>query len=94
MDDMEVFIGTDPNQACAATTTRNDEPTDSSPPDFDDNQLINGQDILQGFGGPGVFGSQGPNPPYVKRSDMSGDNWITGSDILKLGPVFGTTCTP
>jgi hypothetical protein len=93
MDSAELFVTTNTNQRCAATTARNDEPTDSQPPDMDDNRLVNGQDLLQGYGGAGVFGSTGPNPPYTKRSDLSGDGKITGSDLLKFSPVYGTTCT-
>jgi len=40
-DCIEAFVGTDPLDACANTSASDDEPTDKSPADFDDNQVIN-----------------------------------------------------
>jgi hypothetical protein len=91
-DQVELFVGTNPNQRCAATTTANDESTDSTPMDNNDNRLVNGIDVLAYSHG--AWASVGPNPPYVKRLDVNIDNRINGLDILKFGGgVFGTTCT-
>jgi len=88
----ETFLGTDLAGHCAATPVRNDEPPpDAWPPDFDNNQLVNGQDLLMFAPHFGVFST---DPRYNVRFDLSGDGTINGVDLLKLAPFFGKMCTP
>ena len=61
------------------------------PPDFDDNQLVNGQDIIK-FNP--VFGSAAPGPPYSARFDLNGSGLINNQDILQLNPFFAKYCSP
>ena len=93
----EPYIGTDPTLSCAANSTPNDEPTpDAMPPDFNDNQLINGQDTGK-FGGPaGAFNHPvGAGPfngiPGV-RFDFSGDGFINGQDTGKFSVYYNKSC--
>jgi hypothetical protein len=44
---LEAFVGTNPTQACALTTTRNDEAVGASPWDIDNSRVVNGQDMLK-----------------------------------------------
>lgn len=86
----EAFMGTDPNGHCATTPGRNDEPLpDRWPPDFDDNQLAQGSDLLM-FAT--VFGGIAPDPPYQARFDLNGDGRVNGSDFLAMAPFFGKSC--
>jgi len=89
---LEAFVGTNPNQRCASTTTRNDEPVDSTPFDLDDNRIINGQDLLMYAPHFGVFST---DPRYNVRFDVNMDNKINGQDLLKFAPVFAKpACVP
>jgi hypothetical protein len=85
-------MGTDPTLPCAATSVRNDEPLpDRWPVDLDDNQLINGSDLLM-FAP--AFGGITPDPRYNARFDLNQDNKINGSDLLEIAPFFGKGCSP
>jgi hypothetical protein len=88
----ETFMGTDPTRQCASTPARNDEPLpDRWPVDFDDNQAVNGSDLLT-FAP--VFGKSMGDPGYDARWDLSGDDKINGTDLLKVAPFFGKKCAP
>jgi hypothetical protein len=93
----ETYIGTDPPKHCAADGTPNNEGTpDAMPPDFNDDQLINGQDSGK-FGGPsGAFNllvSQGPfNGVPGVRFDFNGNGLINGQDTGKFQAYFNKTC--
>ena len=81
----EAFVETDAMQHCAETSDRNDEGMpDRWPADFDDNQTVNGSDLLT-FA-PVLF------PLYDSRWDLSGDGKVNGSDFLKLAPFFAKSC--
>lgn len=81
----EAGMVTHATRRCANNTTRNDEPfRDRWPVDFDDNQTVNGSDLLT-FA-PNLF------PAYNARWDLSGDGKVNGSDFLKMAPFFGKTC--
>jgi hypothetical protein len=98
----ETYIGTDPDQHCAATAgANNDLLPDAWPVDFNDDRIVNGQDTGK-YGGP--FGSynknvsQGPfGPPGGEipgeRFDFSGNGLINGQDIGRFQNFFGKTCT-
>jgi hypothetical protein len=84
-------VGTDPASDCAATPARNDEPPpDAWPVDFDNNQYVNGSDILT-FAL--VFGKHPGDQGYNARFDLNNDNTINGTDFLKMAPFFGKRCT-
>jgi hypothetical protein len=89
----ESAIGTNPGAQCAATVASNDEPLpDAWPMDFQDNQIVNGGDIL--MMNP-VFGSSsGGGPPYSPRFDLNANGVINGADILQFNPFFGKRCAP
>ena len=101
LDTVEIYTGTNPLQRCAATTSPNDE-VDSTPVDFNDDRLVNGQDL--GVYG-GVYGSynhtvgQGPfgspnNLRPGKRFDINMDGLINGQDTGKLANVYNKpACT-
>ena len=88
----EAFIGTDSTRQCAATRTRNDEPApDAWPMDYDDNQLVNLQDI--GLLSPHE-GTRPGDLNYAVRFDLNGDSLINLQDIGQFNPFFGKFCAP
>ena len=90
--DVENFMGTDPEAACAATSIANDEgPADAWPFDFDDNQRAALGDVI-GF--IPVFNTFAPGPPYDPRYDLDASGGITLGDVLSYIPVFNLLCTP
>jgi hypothetical protein len=96
----EQTIGTVPTQKCAATGTFNDEPApDAWPPDFNDNQLVNGSDVLS-FNN--AFAKHTTDPPIVllgtstpiTRFDLNGNGLVNGADVLQLNQFFSKRCAP
>ena len=86
----ESLIGTLAMQRCAATPNISDEPLpDAWPPDFNDNQLVNGADWLS-FNT--RFGARPGDSNYDVRWDLNGSGLINGSDILQLNVFFGKRC--
>jgi hypothetical protein len=87
----ESFIGTIATQHCSTTPDIGDEdPPDAWPPDFNDNQLVNGADWLtfnSRFGSSAAGG-----PPYDVRWDLNGSGLINGADMLQLNQYFGKRC--
>lgn len=68
------------------------------PPDFNDDQIINGQDTGK-FGGPfGSFNRPVTDGPFGgipgERFDFSGNGIINGQDTGKYQLYFNKTCTP
>lgn len=90
-DEREVFLGTDPILACAATTAADDEAPDAWPPDNNDDQQVTLTDVLRYIP---VFNSFAPGPLYNPRFDLNADDRVGLSDILMFIPFFGVTCTP
>jgi hypothetical protein len=93
-------IGTVVASKCSATPTGFDEPLpDASPPDFNDNRLVNGADILSYNN---VFSQPTTNPPVtyggssvpVARWDLNASGLVNGADVLQLNPFFGKKCSP
>ncbi len=97
----EADIGTVPTQHCNATPTIGDEPlaNDAWPPDFNDNQLMNGADILHYNA---ALSHPTTDPPVVvgttsiplTRFDLNNSEIVTGADILQLNPFFTKRCKP
>ena len=89
-DGVELFVGTDAVDACAATSTADDEPVDPWPPDFNDSQHVNLLDILPLKP---HFGATDPTDPlYDPRFDLAPDGRINLVDVLQIKPFFGTSC--
>jgi hypothetical protein len=92
----ESYIGTDPLRHCSANSAQDSEPTpDAWTPDFNDNRIVNGQDV--GRFGPayGKAVSAGPfgSPPTPgERWDFSGNGIINGQDLGKIGAFYGKSC--
>ena len=90
----ETYIGTNPLVHCAATGAANDEGLpDANPPDFNDNQIFNGQDTATFGGIGGGYGQPVGNGPFYGRPgvryDFSGNGIINGQDTGKYGGPFG-----
>ena len=95
----ESTIGTAAAAHCAATSSPNDEPApDAWPVDFNDNQLVNGADILMYNYSFGKFISAPPvNIPGqgsipVSRFDLNGSGYVNGADILQFGWFMFQRC--
>ena len=88
-----LFLGTDPTNGCAVTSTRDDEEPDPQPVDFDNDQIVTIPDLLQLT--PPVFRSMAGDPSYSQRKDLNADGSINILDFLLLTPpVFNTSCVP
>jgi hypothetical protein len=94
----ESVIGTLPGVMCSTTPAANDELLpDAWPPDINDNQIVNGADILSFTI---AFGQPTSNPPVtllgtaipVTRFDLNGSGLVNGADVLQLNPFFGKRC--
>lgn len=98
----ELYMGTDPNKACADTSTSHDEgPPDAWPVDFDDDQRAGLQDVIFGF--VTTLAPDGLNQPAaggLERVDFNGDGFINMQDAIygyvsNLTPDgLNTRCTP
>jgi len=87
-DCIESFVGTDPTNACADTSTPNDEADDKWPPDINDDQFINTFDLV-----PLVGYFLDPVAAYNPRYDLNTDGVISLLDVLPFRPVFHYNCT-
>jgi hypothetical protein len=88
-DAVEQYVGTDPGTMCAATPDPRDETADVWPTDLNNDQLVNGQDILS-FNR--AFGHTTGQPEYQVRNDLNQDGLINGQDVLQFNPFFGKRC--
>ncbi len=98
-DEVELFLGTLPLVACAATPATDDEDPDALGPDWDDDQDVDGSDLFlfverypTEFGVPPPIGKK----PYIQRfviypTDAS-LNKIDSSDLFVLATYFGDSC--
>ena len=90
-DEVELFIGTLPNQKCSTTMVANDEDPDAYPPDTTDSRGVNTQDI-------GKFvphlNSHDGDGRYRNRYDFTMDGRVNTIDIAKYIPILGTVCIP
>ncbi len=98
-DAAEAIIGTDPLDACADTSTPNDErgpafgePLSPLPPDLNDDQFMDIDDIVA------VAGSFGQAvPPAPARANIAPDPpdvFVDITDIVAVAGLFGQSCTP
>jgi hypothetical protein len=89
----ENFVGTLPLAHCAANNGANDEDPDPWPVDFDDNQVVNINDLLPGF--KQSYGAVSPDPPYLARYDLNQDGAININDLLpQFKASFNKSCVP
>ena len=93
----EPFVGTDPADACADTTTLFDErgpmfgePLSPWTTDINDNRITTLGDVLAVAP---YFNSPNPNPNYWARFDWNGDGKVTLGDVLSVAPFFNLPCT-
>jgi len=92
----EVFIGTDPDDACADTTTSYDErgpafgePLSPWPPDVNDDGRVSLSDYLAFAPS---FNKIKPDPAYDPRFDFNTDERVSLSDALSIAPYFNKFC--
>jgi len=92
----EVFIGTDPDDACADTTTWYDErgpafgePLSPWPPDVTDDGRVSLSDFLAFAPS---FLKFDPDPAYDPRFDWNASGGVTLSDALSIAPYFNKVC--
>jgi len=95
-DAVEVFMGTDPLDNCADTSTANDErgpeytePLSPWPPDFNDDGRVNLGDILVFRP---HFNTLSGQLAYGQRWDLNRDGRINLDELLVLRPYFNTRC--
>jgi hypothetical protein len=91
----ETTVGTSPTAHCSATGVANDEPDpDAWPMDFNDNRIVNGQDVAKFAPAYNKSVSAGPfgGLPGV-RFDYTGNNIINGQDVAKFSPFYNKACT-
>ncbi len=81
MDDLEVWVGTDPTASCALTPDFNDEPTDGTPYDNNDDQKVTLSDALRYAP---WFNSRPGDANWNQRYDISMDSRVSLSDVLRL----------
>jgi hypothetical protein len=89
-DEVEVFIGTDPLDDCADTSTSNDErgpayaePLSPWPPDFNDTGMVTSGDA--------VLFAQHYQPlgrPYSPRYDLNADGVTTVGDLVIFSKYY------
>ncbi len=84
---VELYVGTDPLKRCSNTPAANDEAVDASPADFDDNRLIDINDVLTLKP---IFDIAVPS--VSTRFDIVPNKVIDITDVLALKPIFGVSC--
>ena len=84
-DNLELYLGTDPNDACP------DNLTDPAwPPDFNNNQVSNIIDVLY-FGD--KINKKVADDPSLSRYDFNMDGTINIIDVLYMGPYMSKRCS-
>jgi hypothetical protein len=90
----ETYVGTDPALHCAANSGQDNEPSpDAWPVDFNDNRIVNGQDVgkfAPAYNKPVAMGPFGGLPGV--RFDFSGNGIINGQDIGRFATFYNRTC--
>jgi hypothetical protein len=97
-DAAETTIGTDPLDACADTTTPDDErgpgfsePVPPWPPDFNDDRSVTGADLSAVAA---VIGQSAPPAPVRRDVSLPPDGAVTGADLSAVAGRIGTSCVP
>jgi uncharacterized protein YkwD len=90
-DNVELYLGTDPNKKCANTSVRSDEPEpDAWPLDFDDNKIVNTLDVGRLVT---VLNKSAEDPGFNPRMDLNMDRIINTIDAGKFVPFLNQTCS-
>jgi len=97
-DAAETTIGTDPLDACADTTTPDDErgpgfgePVPPWPPDLNDDRSVTGFDLNAIAG---VIGQNVPPAPVRRDISLPPNGSVTGADLNAVASRIGKICTP
>lgn len=88
-DVTEKYLGTDPTKKCPTTATADDEVVDAWPPDFNDNRVIQIDDV-NAISARFNRAAEGTN----RRYDLNGDGWIRVDDVYLVSSRFGQSCIP
>ena len=89
-DEVEVYLGTDPLDACPDNDTHDAWPLDVNMDTF----VTVGGDVLPYRGRIGATGGPPADPNWLQRLDLNMDNWITvGGDVLPFREMIGENCT-
>jgi hypothetical protein len=90
----ETYVGTEPRRHCQATATSNDEVApDAWPVDFDDNRIVNGQDVAKFGPAFNHLVSQGPFGGIPgERFDFTGNGIINGQDEGRFASFYNKSC--
>jgi hypothetical protein len=89
----DIRIGTNNGRRCAATTTLNDEPIDSHPPDFNDDRRVDLSDVSL-LGG-ASYNKVAGHPDYRPRFDLNASGAVDISDFSLMSPYYNQpVCTP
>ena len=83
-DEIEVFLGTDPFQACASTGSQ-----DSWPPDLNQDGKVNSRDVFRFLD---RLASSPSHPHYSARLDFNADGAVNLADMDILKRFFLESC--
>jgi hypothetical protein len=87
-DDWEVYLGTDPLDACP------DDPSDAAwPLDINMDTFVTMADVFKYSGLLGSTGGPPPSPNWLKRLDLDMDNFITMADVFKYSGKLAKKCS-
>jgi Tol biopolymer transport system component len=85
--DVEVYLGTDPLDACP------DHPSDDAWPfDINMDTYVTAGDLFFYNGRIGSTGGPPASPNWMQRLDLNMDNFITAGDVLLYAGKYGSTC--
>ncbi len=88
LDAVELYLGTDPLDACR------DDPTDDAwPLDINMDTFVTMVDVFKYAGRLGSTGGPPPSPAWLKRLDLNMDNFLTMVDVFKYSGKLGQKCT-
>ncbi len=91
LDGYERYMGTNPNSACPATTTGDDEPVDAWPPDFNDDTFVDITDISMIASH--RLGARRGDSDYDPRYDLSADGFFDITDVSAAASHNGDSCS-
>ena len=84
-DGVELYIGTDPVDACP-----DDSSDDAWPPDINNDASANIADVFQYKG---KLGKSAGDPDYVQRLDLNADGAVNIADVFLYKGIVGQHCT-
>ena len=88
-DAVELYLGTDPTDACPDNSA-----DDAWPLDINMDKFVTMADVNRYAGRLGSTGGPPtPSPAWLKRLDFNTDNFITMADVNKYAGKLGQKCT-